>query len=441
MTAEIAILNKSAVALATDSAVTISSGSSNHKVFDSADKLFELSCTQPIGIMIYNGMHFAGIPLQDLIKDFRSQNDSYQTVKACVESLLSFLNEKGLAAPSSEKRSFLHNLVFPAAQKIRRDIEEEVSRRVFAAVQNGKKIDYLGRDAAEAVLRQLNNEVAGLPPGNFLLSSNSKDLDEWERAEITEIISDVLGHVDADQQGMAVQLVERLLLSRDLSPSRTGVIVAGFGSDDIFPTLLSFEMEGVLAGRLKFNWTEECDIDRAGPRAFIKPFAQKEMVERFLYGLDTGTQDEIEEFARRTVGTIAARVLDRIASTDDTALEEVRAGAREAEEAFIKNLRDQAFTAIVDRSRRSVEDMIEFMPKPELAKMAEALVELTSMKRKVSAGLETVGGPVDVAIISRSEGFVWVKRKHYFPIELNARYLTRVRPNYEPRRAQNAGDA
>ena len=70
--------------------------------------------------------------------------------------------------------------------------------------------------------------------------------------------------------------------------------------------------------------------------------------------------------------------------------------------------------------------MIQFMPKPELARMAEALVELTSMKRKVSAGLETVGGPVDVAVISRSEGFVWVKRKHYFPPQLNARYFGRV---------------
>jgi len=66
------------------------------------------------------------------------------------------------------------------------------------------------------------------------------------------------------------------------------------------------------------------------------------------------------------------------------------------------------------------------MPKVELAKMAEALVELTSMKRKVTVGVETVGGPVDVAIISKSEGFVWIKRKHYFPPELNTRYFERL---------------
>jgi hypothetical protein len=49
------------------------------------------------------------------------------------------------------------------------------------------------------------------------------------------------------------------------------------------------------------------------------------------------------------------------------------------------------------------------MPKPELARMAEALVNLTSIKRRVSRGVETVGGPIDVAVISHAEGFVWDK--------------------------------
>jgi len=47
MTAEIAILNKSAVALAADSAVTIAVGSKEEKIFDTADKLFELSDRDP----------------------------------------------------------------------------------------------------------------------------------------------------------------------------------------------------------------------------------------------------------------------------------------------------------------------------------------------------------------------------------------------------------
>lgn len=59
-----------------------------------------------------------------------------------------------------------------------------------------------------------------------------------------------------------------------------------------------------------------------------------------------------------------------------------------------------------------IEDMVRLMPKQEMANLAEALVNITIIKRKASAELATVGGPIDVAVISRHEGFVWAKRKH-----------------------------
>jgi hypothetical protein len=70
--------------------------------------------------------------------------------------------------------------------------------------------------------------------------------------------------------------------------------------------------------------------------------------------------------------------------------------------------------------------MVRAMPKQELGTLASSLIEITSLKRKVSRGQETVGGEVDVAVISKSEGFVWIKRKHYFPAELNARFFNRL---------------
>src|SRR5262249_41303416 len=70
MTAEIAVLNRSAVALAADSAVTIGHGT-NAKTYTSENKLFEISETKPIGLMIYNSLDFYGYPWEVLIKDFR----------------------------------------------------------------------------------------------------------------------------------------------------------------------------------------------------------------------------------------------------------------------------------------------------------------------------------------------------------------------------------
>ena len=56
-------------------------------------------------------------------------------------------------------------------------------------------------------------------------------------------------------------------------------------------------------------------------------------------------------------------------------------------------------------------DVVAHPPKEDLATMAESLVSLTSLKRHVSSEPETVGGPVDVSVLSKGTGFVWAKRK------------------------------
>ncbi len=112
---------------------------------------------------------------------------------------------------------------------------------------------------------------------------------------------------------------------------------------------------------------------------------------------------------------------------EDEDRENTEAEMQEAERAFLEALREQTFDVIRQQSQEEIEGMVEFMPKAEMARMAEALVNLTSIKRRVTRGMETVGGPIDCAVISQADGFVWVKRKHYFPQELNRRYFDRMR--------------
>ena len=80
-------------------------------------------------------------------------------------------------------------------------------------------------------------------------------------------------------------------------------------------------------------------------------------------------------------------------------------------------------------------NVVAGLPKDELAKMAESLISLTSFKRRVSPVNETVSGPIDVALISKGDGFIWVKRKHYFTYEMNPQF----RDNYY-RRCEENGD-
>lgn len=68
---------------------------------------------------------------------------------------------------------------------------------------------------------------------------------------------------------------------------------------------------------------------------------------------------------------------------------------------------------------------VSAVPVQELTQFAEMLVSLTSMRRHVedNMNLDTVGGPIDVSVITKSDGFIWINRKHYFDKELNPQYM------------------
>jgi hypothetical protein len=218
-------------------------------------------------------------------------------------------------------------------------------------------------------------------------------------------------------------------------------VIAGFGENERFPTLIAFEIDGLYEGLVRCTETDYCDIDRRGQKAFVRPFAQKDMVDRFLHGVDDRLRAAITKYCRETVGKISQGIFDSLAIANEGDREKLMKLAAEAEDSFLRSLSDNVFSATERISRREIEDMVEFMPKPELAKMAEALIDLTSIKRKVSQGMETVGGPVDVAVISKNDGFVWIKRKHYFPPEINSRYFERnIKASHASYERKGTGD-
>ncbi|SMH41693.1 hypothetical protein [Maritimibacter sp. HL-12] len=437
MTAEIAILNKTAVALASDSAVTISSGNQTLKIFESADKLFELSNKQPLGVMVYNGMQFMGVPVEAVVKSFRAKCQEFQTVRAAANAFLKYLYHYVDGAPPDEIKGSISGVVVPIAHEINDAMEKALLDLIRTDGVPGSADDFqeAQRKKFNEVLSSYRSRVADLGPASFLQRDDRKQQKRTYEQLIDEIVRESVGPIAHAYAGEIAEICKNVLNSSYISSSKTGIVFAGFGEDEIFPTLISYEVDSVFEAKIRAFQTDECDIDRNGKKAFVRPFAQKEMVDRFLHGLDERLQQDITRFSREAVQKISDGIIDALDLKDDD-----RGGlndlARRAEKKFIQQLQKDAFTSFQERSRREIESMIEFMPKPELAKMAEALIDLTSIKRKVTQGMETVGGPVDVAVISKHDGFVWVKRKHYFPKDLNSRYFERNNLPNEPHETQ-----
>ncbi len=59
------------------------------------------------------------------------------------------------------------------------------------------------------------------------------------------------------------------------------------------------------------------------------------------------------------------------------------------------------------------------MPIEDAADLAEFLVKTTARFNRYMPGADTVGGPIEVAAITKHEGFKWLHRKHYYSSTLN----------------------
>ena len=112
MTAEIVIMNREAVALAADSAVSLMAGpgESPQKIFTSAEKIFELSREHAACIMVYNNAAFMGIPWQTLITMYRTTlpDTPFDTLEEYSKHFIGFLTgEEGLIPESVQQRFFV----------------------------------------------------------------------------------------------------------------------------------------------------------------------------------------------------------------------------------------------------------------------------------------------------------------------------------------------
>jgi hypothetical protein len=144
-----------------------------------------------------------------------------------------------------------------------------------------------------------------------------------------------------------------------------------------------------------------------------------------MEGVQRRYQGEVEKILSQLVSYYPAVIIGAIPGLSKSVANKIGASLAKAAATTFENL----ISTLSDYRQvsywRPVIDVVAVLPKDELADMAETFVNLSSFRHKVSMEVESVGGPVDVAVISKGDGFVWIKRKTYFDLATNPHVLSR----------------
>lgn len=425
MTAEIAVMNKLGIALAADSAGSVETPR-GIKTYGS-NKLFTLSKFHPVGIMINGNSALMGVPLEIIIKSYRHQlhDKSCDTLEEYVSEFFAHLDNNTFYFPPELQKEVLESIAVGYYEIITEQIDEAVQEITntgkTATVSDIKKI------VAECIKQNLDFISSFSRLTSVPVNLETNVLRDYDTA-LDDAIKFVFKRLPLSATSIKqLKTIVAELCVRDtfgLSEDRSGLITAGFGEREFYPSVAAHQIEFVIDGHLKRsdNWCVRIDSDKLPAK--VMAFAQREMVTTFLHGVSPLYKDTLEEYLTELFDEYP----DAIAKTFPAALSPVqkkklvndlKSVGKQLVGDFLKRMENISS----DYSLGPILEGVQNLPLDELALMAESLVNLTSFKRRVSLDMETVGGPIDVAVISKGDGFIWIKRKHYFEAQMNPHFF------------------
>ena len=409
MTAIVAVLNKHAAAIAADSAVTMGN---THKVVNSANKIFTLSKYHPVAVMTYSNANFMGVPWDIIIKEYRKElgDKAFPVLKDYVDDFIRFLHSRHFFCDEKTQRTFL---------KLHLDSFVNICRNEIFREKGMKPEEQTSDVLVEKLQICMESNKQTLKCPEF----DGYEYDAFKNIAFAEV-EDYAKLKELDIQEVLCESFFYYLSARLNNSLGTGLVFVGFGESEIYPSLFPINVLLGIDNHLRYFVDEDniAIISEHGPGAVICPFAQVDVTQTIIRGINPSFQDIIYNVIKESIKSFSNAITSKLDADPSTATVSSAIKGLDTE-SVIRDITLQINKEMRDTYTEPLLNTVVSLDKEDMANMAESFISLTSLVRRMQPGEETVGGPVDVAVISKGDGFVWINRKHYFRPELNAPFF------------------
>lgn len=410
MTAIVGVLNKHGVALAADSAVTFGN---THKVVNTGNKVFALSKYHPVAVATYGRSAFMGTPWDIIIKLYRKKlgKHSFPKLHNYVDDFINYLhNQKFFAEISTQHRYLRDNI---------QDFYNKIERRAKDCP------DYKEETATSFILQKLNDCLSSNKAEKVTLCPEFFDytLDSFKAfasSELDEVLSTKPYLTEDEQKDLFAESYFYYLRIVIETIDSTGLVFFGYGDTEIYPSLYPLTISFGMDNRLHYYIDKPTVIQENGTVASVIPFAQVDVSQTIISGINPSFYKVLAATFKDSLSGFANQIASFIKPINSVASDAIlKLNLDAITDNYIRSAQEQ----FKEKYTNALLDTIILLDKEDMSNMAESFVSLTSLVRRMSPGEETVGGPVDVVFVSKGDGLIWMKRKHYFKPDLNNQFF------------------
>ena len=313
-------------------------------------------------------------------------------------AIVGILNKRGIAIASDSAVTFTNAIQEVAIQ----NKNEKVISVKDKVVNSGDKMLRLKDNQPVAVMIVGNSLLTKLP-WDVIVRWYRKQNDSSGFPKLEDYVQQFKVFVDSEI--IASHIKNDVVLKEN---ERTFLVFAGYGEDEAYPSIYQYEVTGIKKSKLQWQLSESTNISDEQESNIFKS-GQFDIID----AIELGIQNERIGVIRKRFQTLIEDLLTQ--NLLDSLIGKIDYPA----------IRQKVAELIRESGQEHRRQHLEAIKQFDLQKMAclaENLIKATELHRKITFRQEGVGGLVDLAVITREDGFQWLNRKSWYEPSKGGQY-------------------
>ncbi len=281
-------------------------------------------------------------------------------------------------------------------------------------INSGNKMLRLS-DVIPAAVMVVNNSTLATMPWEVIIRWYRKENGKTKFSSLHSCINDFIAFVDKRVLNIDGIPDEYCEFDEDVT---TFLVFAGYGENETMPHIYEHYIYGIDHRKLMHKPNKGFELTSEDKVVTIYAQGQPEIIKSYIHGVIDSHVDKLIDGHIKILKESIQRLAFEYLPEEDAILLDANA--------MPTNGLRKKLALVIDKCKEESEkewlDSIKDYNLQKMASLAENFIKATELRKKIMNEAEEVGGLIDLAVISKNDGFQWLNRKSWYDPSRGGQY-------------------